>query len=109
MACGDDAVQVEFPGSGHLAEVFGAVSDIIECARPPAAGIPHPSIFQAPRCESGLGKSGAKMPNVVQAVSGPPVTAVDHDGDRMRPRALRDAQFAKLKFAGPISDLVAGR
>jgi len=45
MACGNDALQVELFGNGELAEVPGAIPDVIESAGPAATGISDPAII----------------------------------------------------------------
>src|SRR5437016_425525 len=84
-----------------------ASSNIIKGPGPTASRISYAPIFQAPGRHTGLGKRDAQVADVLQAISGAPVAAMDDQGHGVRPGALGGAQFPKLMLARGVVDLVA--
>jgi hypothetical protein len=111
MTGGHDALQVERALGGDFRQVQRGGAHIVERAGPSAAVIADAPIFQAPGRDALAGQSGAKVGNVRQIVTRPPVSAVNHDRDWVRAGSGGEAQFGELEVLRSIRqpDAAAGR
>src|SRR5262245_12399348 len=96
VADGDDAAHVEPVVGGEVREVRAAQCDVVEGARPTAAGLADASKFEVPGCQSSGGERRAQVANVRQVVLGAPESAMDHNRHGVWPSSGRYAQLAEL-------------
>jgi len=78
--------------------------DIGKRSRPSPTQIPHPPVFQICRSRSLSRQRRAKMPNIPQVISRPPIPAMNHHSQRMWSFTLRQTQIHKLILIATISN-----
>ena len=82
--------------------------DVVEGARPAAAGVAEAPVLDVPRRDAVGGEVDAQVPGMGQVVDRLPVAAVEHDDERERPAACRQAQVTELEWLVAVDDTRVG-
>ena len=76
--------------------MIGREANILKSSRPATTRISEPSIFEVAGNDSLTGEGRADVANVRQVICRLPETAMDHEQERERSPANREAQLSKV-------------
>ena len=91
-------------GQGQSVAVGQRTFEVLRCRGPFAAGIAEPAVLEIPASDPGAAECLAEVTEVDQVVGRLPVAAVQHERERERPVAGRDAKVAELERLRPVGD-----
>src|SRR5688572_29570160 len=105
MANRGDAIQIELLLRRDGLQEIRRGADVMERARPAAAGIAEPPVLDVPRGDAGTGQRVRERAHVIdrggarihRAELRHPAAAVDDDRDWMRAFRVRNTKLAKLE------------
>ena len=104
----NDTLQIQRIGFRQFTQMIGTLGHIEKGIGPSACLVAYTAILQRPGRDAQIGQRLGQMTDVRDVELRQPAAAVNHNRNRVRTRALGQAQFAELQWILAIGDARIG-